>query len=149
MKQLKSIKIAVLAIFATATMGAQDLKNVDVPSNIMEKFQKTYTNVKDVEWKVSGGNYKVEFDLNKMEHEIWYDKSGNVVRSEQDIHEKDLPSAIVAVIKNKYSEYKIDDIEMSESNGKITYEVELEKSSSKDLKVVFAADGTILSSRED
>ena len=146
---MKAIKIAALAIFATATMSAQDLKMNEIPSNLMEIFKKSFTNVTDVEWEMDGEYYNVEFEVNRIEHEIWYDKNGTIIKTEKDVTEKDLPEAISSVLKSNYSEYKIDSIEMTEFKGKITYEVELEKGWSDELKVIFDASGTVLSSRND
>lgn len=146
---MKNLKIAALAIFATATMSAQDLKTSDVPSNLTNNFQKSYANATGVEWEMDGDNYKVEFDVNKMEHEIWYSKDGTVVKTESEISESELPSAIKSVIKNKYADYKVDSIEMTESNGEKNYEVELEKGWTKEVKVVFDSTGKVMSSVED
>lgn len=146
---MKNLKIAALAIFATATMSAQDLKTSDVPSNLTNNFQKSYANAAGVEWEMDGDNYKVEFDVNKMEHEIWYSKEGTVVKTESEISESELPGAITSVIKNKYADYKVDSIEMTESNGQKNYEVELEKGWTKEVKVVFDATGKVMSSVED
>src|SRR5690606_12150297 len=149
LKTMKNLKIAALAIFATATMSAQDLKTNDVPSNVSNNFQKSYANATGVEWEMDGDNYKVEFDVNKMEHEIWYSKDGTVVKTESEISESELPSAIKSVIKNKYADHKVDSIEMTESNGQKNYEVELEKGWTKEVKVVFDATGKVMSSVED
>jgi uncharacterized membrane protein YkoI len=146
---MKTIKIAVLTLFVTATMSAQDLKMTDVPTNLTESFQKAHANATDAEWEMDGSNYKVEFDVNKMEHEIWYDKDGAIVKSEKEVVEKELPSAISSVIKSKYIGYKIDSIDMTESNGKSTYEVELEKGWTKEIKVTFDDTGAVLNSVED
>src|SRR5690606_3707635 len=97
---MKNLKIAALAIFATATMSAQDLKTSDVPSNLTNNFQKSYANAPGVEREIDGDNYEVESDVNKMEHEIWYAKDGTAVKTESEISESDLPGAITSVIKN-------------------------------------------------
>lgn len=146
---MKNLKIAALAIFATATMSAQDLKTSDVPSTLANNFQKSYATATEVEWEMDGDNYKVEFDVNKMEHEIWYSKDGTVVKTESEISESELPGAIASVIKNKYAGYKVDSIEMTESNGQKQYEVELEKGWTNEVKVVFDATGKVVSSVED
>lgn len=146
---MKNLKIALLAIFATATLSAQDLKMSDVPTNILENFNKSYANATDVEWELKGLNYNVEFEVNKMDHEIWYTKEGKVVKTEMEIGENDLPSAIATAIRKNYAGYKIDSIEVTEVNNTKTYEVELDKSWNEELKVVFDEKGNVLSSKED
>ena len=146
---MKSIKIATIAICCTTMMAAQDLKTSEVPSNLMEKFQKSYTNTKDIEWEKVGEHYKVEFDINRMEHEIWYDKTGTIIKKKQDITQKELPTAILTAIKSNYDGFKIDSIEMKESNEKVTYEVELEKGWNESLKVTFSTSGKVLNVKKD
>jgi len=147
---MKTLKITAIALFATAMMNAQDLRMKEVPSNLKSNFQKTYNNATDVEWEKDNLNYKVEFDVNDMEHEIWYNTQGEVLKSEMEITDKELPNAISKTIKTKYSDYKIDSIEVTERNGEKTYEVELEKNWwSNEMNVVFDANGKILSSVED
>lgn len=146
---MKTLKITAIAIFATAMINAQDLKMNEVPANLMTNFQNTYKTATDVEWEMEGMHYKVEFDVNRMEHEIWYTKDGNIVKSEMEITEKDLPSAIASAIKSNYADYKIDSIEVTEMDNKKIYEVELEKGWTKEMKVVFDENGTVLSSVED
>ncbi|WP_203296264.1 PepSY-like domain-containing protein [Luteirhabdus pelagi] len=142
---MKNLKIAVLALFATATVSAQDVMTNQIPQSIMDNFQKTYPNATDVEWEMDGMNYQVEFDLENMDNEIWYSKDGNIVKSEMETTENELPSAVASTIKSKYGKYKIDEVEVTEENGKKTYEVELDKWFAKDKKVILAENGNVLS----
>ena len=146
---MKTLKLIALALFGTTVMFAQDLKQNEVPTEITTKFQKDFANAKDVEWEQDGMNYKAEFDINAMEYEIWYNKSGERVKLEKEITATDLPSVISSTLKSKYADYKIDSVEMVETDAKNTYEIELEKGWSKELKVVLDSNGTILSSVED
>lgn len=142
---MKNVKIIALALFATAAVSAQDLATNQIPANLNATFQKGYLNATDVEWEMDGANYKVEFELNNMENEIWYSKDGSILKQEKELHKTELPSAVSMTIQSKYSNYKIDEIEMTEENGVKTYEVELEKWFSKDKKMMIAENGDILS----
>lgn len=141
---MKNLKIAALALFATAAVSAQDMATNQIPANLNSSFQQAYPNATDIEWEMDGMNYKVEFELDKMDNEIWYSKEGKVVKSEMEVTENDLPSAVSSAIKEKYSDYSVDEVEVTEMDGKKTYEVELEKWFSDDVKLVIAEDGTIL-----
>lgn len=145
---MKSLKVAALALFATATLSAQDLKMSEVPSNLMSNFEKEYSNASDIEWEKEMDYFKVEFDVNRMEHEIWYDASGKIAKMEKEINETDLPQAIKSKINNSYASFKIDDIEMMEENGKITFEIELEDGR-KEKTVIFDESGSVLQEFED
>lgn len=146
---MKTVSIIALMMFATATVSAQDLKMNDVPSNLQTAFNKTYANATDVEWEKEGVNYKVEFEINRMDHEIWYSADGKTVKSEMDMGVKSIPSEISNAIKKKYPDYKIDTVEVTEVGNKKTYEVEIEKGWTKERKLVLDATGKILSDIED
>lgn len=146
---MKILKIALLTIFASSMLNAQDLTQKDVPSVVMIAFQNTYNNMSNVEWEKDGNHYKVEFDDNNIEHEIWYSKEGIIVKSEKEITENQLPNTITTVLERDYPNYKIESIELIESENKTTYEVELEKAKDEEIKVVFDATGSVLSSKKD
>ncbi|MGO3719374.1 MAG: PepSY-like domain-containing protein [Mesonia hippocampi] len=110
-------------------------------------FQKAYPNATDVEWEMEGENYKVEFDMGKMDNEIWYSIDGNTIKTEMEITENDLPSAVKNTVQSKYPDYKIDEVEMTEENGKKTYEVELEKWFQEDRKLMISENGDLISER--
>lgn len=146
MKNLK-FKIAALALFGVVAVQAQDLTMQEVPANLNESFQKAYPQATDVEWEKEGTTYKVEFDANRMEHEIWYSENGNIVKTEKELAIADLPAAVTTALKTNYSKHKIDEVEMTEENGKKIYEVELEKMFSKDIKLFMLDDGSIVEER--
>lgn len=146
---MKNLRIAALALFATAAVSAQDLKTNEVPSNLQTSFSNTYSNATDVEWEKKGDLFKVEFEINNMDHDVWYDAQGNVVKSEMEISEGELPSVVASAIKSKYADYKIDSIEVREENGTKTYEVEIEKGWTNERNLIVDASGTIISDIED
>ena len=141
---MKNLKIAAIALLATATVSAQDIANDKVPTSLNSSFQKAFPNASDIEWEKDGVNFKVEFDQDNMENEIWYSNNGEILKTEKELTLKDLPSAVIATIKSKYPKYDIDEVELSEAKGKKTYEVELEKWFSEDVKLMIAEDGSIL-----
>lgn len=146
---MKNLRIATVLLFATATLSAQDLKIEDVPSNLQTTFSNSYKNTKDVEWEKKGDHFNVEFEINKMDHDIWYDGNGNVVKSKIQISEKELPAPIASAVKTKYPDYKIDSVEVYEQENSKSYIVEIEKGWIKERKLVLDASGKILTDKED
>lgn len=146
---MKKLKITALVVFATAAMNAQDLRTNDVPANLQSTFTNAYANASDVEWEKKGEHFKVEFEIDRLDHDVWYDTSGNVVKSKIEITEDNLPATIASAIKDKYADYKIDSIEVHEENNVKTYEVEIEKGWSEERKLVIDHTGNILSDIED
>lgn len=145
---MKTFKIFMLSLLVTTFAMAQDLKTSDLPMAVSDAFAQGNANATDVEWKKDSDNYKVEFDMGRMEHEIWYSASGEVVKKEQDIAASELPQAIKDAIKSKYPDHRIDDVEMKWANNETTYEVELEKGK-EDWKLVFDPNGMIVHERRD
>lgn len=146
---MTSLKIAALFVFATATISAQDLKTNEVPANLQTIFTKSYHNAADVEWEKKGEYYKVEFEVKRYDHDVWYNSQGNVVKSKIEISRNDLPAAITSAIKAKYADYKIDSAEVREEGAKKTYHVEIEKGWNMERKLIVDASGNIVSDIED
>lgn len=145
---MKTLNIIILSLFVSAMAMAQDLNPKDVPQVVINAFTKENIKATNIEWEKNRNHYKVEFDLGRMEHEIWYNSSGEVIKKKQDITEVDLPQPIKDVIKSKYAGYRVDDVEMTWMDNTATYEVELEKGK-EDWKVIFDATGNILNTRRD
>lgn len=145
---MRNLKIAVFVLFATAAVSAQDLTMDQIPANINANFQQSYPMATEVEWEKDGQHYKVEFDIHKMEKEIWYLKTGDILKTEREITKNELPDAVLATAQNLHPEYKIDEVELTEENGKKIYEVELDKWFSDDIKLLIAEDGSLLTNNK-
>lgn len=124
---MRSLKILAILLFAGGLANAQDLNSADVPANLKNTFCKEYPKATDVEWEKELDHYKVEFEINRHDHEIWYNAAGSTIKKEQEIKEAELPQTIRAVIKSKYAGYRVYDAEIVWKNKVKTYEVELEK----------------------
>jgi len=146
---MKHFSLAMMALLGTAAVSAQDLNPADVPSDVTSSFEQAHPNATDVEWEMEGDSYKVEFEIDGKDQEIWYAADGQTNKMEKDLREDELPEAIVSAISSNFAGYKIDSIEMTEQNGTATYEVELEKGWDEEIKVIFDADGKVLSERKD
>ena len=140
---MKTLKILAAFLFVTGVAVAQDMNATDVPASVKNAFSKEYAKATDVEWKKDMENYKVEFDLNKMENEVWYNASGTVVKKEQDIAEAELPQAVRDAVKSSFADYTLDDIEKVWHNNAMIYEVELEKGN-EDKHLTFDANGKVI-----
>ncbi len=138
-----------LAVLGVATISAQDINPQNVPSNIRTTFEQAYPNASDVEWEMEGQNYKVEFDVNWQDSEVWYSSDGSTVKTETEIKKKDLPQAILATIDNQYATYRVDSIEKTDQNGSVTFEVELEKGWDEEKQLLLDANGIVLNEWND
>ncbi|WP_036150734.1 PepSY-like domain-containing protein [Maribacter forsetii] len=145
-RNLITVAFTVLGAF---TIFAQDINPNSVPVNLRQSFKQHYPQASDVEWELDGQSYKVEFDNNRLEHEIWYATDGKATRAEHEITSADLPQAITSVIARNYAGYKVDSIEKTTVNGSTTYDVELEKGWNDEKDVVFNESGKVLSEMID
>lgn len=148
---MKSIILTIAAGFllSTASLKAQDIPSSQVPSVIANKFATQFPKAKDIDWEMKGELYNVEFELGRdIDHEIWYDKAGNIVKHKQDITERDLPAAIKSKLQKDFNGYRLDDLEKITEGSKSIYKMEL-KSSAKDWDIVMDASGNILKQKPD
>jgi len=145
----RNIITAAFTLLGAFSIFAQDMNPDNVPSNLKQNFQKSFPQATDVEWEMDGQSYKVEFDMNRNEHEIWYATDGTTTRTEQELTEAELPQTIKTAISGSYAGYKVDSIEKTTVNGSSTYEVELEKGWNNEKDVVFNEDGKVLSEMID
>lgn len=145
---MKTLKIVLLAFLVTASVSAQDLMKSEVPQALTEKFQKEYPNGNDVEWEKEMDIYKVEFEIDRQDYEIWYAVSGEMVKMEKDLNSSELPAAVSNAIKTNYKDFRIDDCEEQQIDGKTSYKVELEKGS-EDFDVRYDKAGKVLDKRSE
>lgn len=148
-KRLVLIASFVIYCFTNTVFG-QDIPQNQVPSVTVNSFQQTFPKAFDVEWKLDGENYKVEFEvgLYGTDHEVWYDKAGKLVRHEEDISKDDLPQKISNKISTDFVGYSVDDVEKITEGDKTIYKLEL-KSLTEEWKVAFDSEGNILSKVAD
>lgn len=121
----KYLTTALILLLGIGLTVAKDIPQSLVPSVIVNKFQQSYPNARDIEWEMKGEVYEVEFELGwpKVEHEILYDLKGNVLLHKQDIAQSDLPAQVSRKIHTEYPDYKVKKISKIESRGKTIYKM--------------------------
>lgn len=143
------LTISILGLSIT-NISAQDIRQSEVPSVILNHFQKSFPKAADIDWEIKGNYYEVEFETGFLgdDHKILYSKDGKLVRHEEEISKSNLPKTVLASIKRSFNGYRTDDIKKITEGGKVIYNVEL-KNYSQEWKVVFDAQGRILQKKED
>jgi hypothetical protein len=142
-----TVSIAVLAfLFSTTASLAQDIPQNQVPSLVLNSFQQSYSKAFDVEWELDGEKYMVEFELGLpgTDHEIWYDRSGKLLRHKEEISKGDLPRAVQIKLKTNYSSYRIDDVKKITEGAVATYTLEV-KNLTEEWKLALDTEGNELS----
>jgi uncharacterized membrane protein YkoI len=128
----------------------QEIPKSQVLSVLTNIFQQSYPKAHDVEWELKGETYIVDFETGvpSKDHEIWYDKSGKVIRQKQEIAKGELPKVITSKIKTDFKGYRTSDIDKITKAGKTIYKVELE-TFNKEWRITFDNKGKILSKIAD
>lgn len=144
-------KIILAGLFTSGLMlgsYAQDrLKEKDVPSAIQTSFKTEFANAKDVEWKMKDGKYKVEFELNGLDHFAKYGTDGKLMARGMKIRTSELPAAVTTAVKSSYADKSIDEVYRVDKDGGAFYLVKL--SGEPETKVLYSADGQVAKEKTD
>lgn len=122
---------------------AQDVKEKDVPVAIKNSLVKNFTTNR-AEWNKEGANYEASFKEKGNEMSVVFDDAGNIVETEKEIKQNELPLPVQNVLKKDYKDYELEEIAVIDSKGTITYETELERGK-ESLEIIFSADGKVIS----
>ena len=142
---MKTLKIALLALFATLTMNAQNVVESQVPANFTEGLLKVYPNATDIIWQRSNDNYKVEFKDGDLGHTVHFNKQGDRVRVEARMISTQLPVVIAEDLNKNYSDYNIDSVHSITKNDITTYKVVLQKKDwIEEITLVYTGSGEVL-----
>lgn len=148
-------RVLALASFTIAlsagTARAQKLAPAQLPAPVQAAFSKAFPKAMDVEWKMKGTQYKVEFETGLLfrDHEIWYDADGKELRHEEEISASDLPGAVAKAIAADFPGYRTDDVERITVEGAASYVVELKQAGQPEWKVAYDATGKQLQKAMD
>jgi len=141
---MKTIKLFMLALFATGCIYAQDIEANQVPSVIINNFKKEFPKASDIEWERQGNQYSVEFEIGfYTDYEAWFNTSGDLIRYAEEISRTDLPQEIKDAINNQYQGYKIDDTIKFIENNIETYSVEIERDH-EERNLLFSKNGKLI-----
>ena len=101
-----------------------------------------------MEWEKKGALYNADFEISRVDNEVWIDAKGVIVRSKKDLTKAQLPPAVSAAIKKQYPAHRIDDVDQYLEGKQAFYKVELEKAG-HDTHVVFDQSGRVSTKRFD
>ncbi|TYB80360.1 hypothetical protein ES676_01455 [Bizionia saleffrena] len=147
---MKTLQIITFALFATATLTAQDLIKTEVPTSFTEGLLKEYPNAKNIEWERSDNNFKVEFDVDRMERKVFFNKDGDKVKIEAEMIKTKLPIVLIESIKKHYADYRIDSVRSFTKNGITTYKVDLERAGwTEEITLTYSEAGKVLGINKD
>ncbi len=93
-----------------------------VAPNILQSFQKTFSNAKEVVWSTGKDLYKAEFVYSSQYITAYYDADGNMLALTKNILSTQLPLLLENSLKENYGDYWIADVvEFSTEEGTSYY----------------------------
>lgn len=137
----KHIILAASLLFSGLTY-AQDIPVKDVPSVVLNSFNKTFPQAVKVEWEMKGDLFNADFDIGRRDHEVWLNNKGAIVKHKKELRTRELPAVVANSIKKNFKGFRIDDVDKFEEEKQFFYKVEL-KTLQEEKKVVFDAQGRI------
>ena len=122
---------------------AQKVQEKAVPEAVVKAFKAKYPTAKEVKWEKEMPNYEAEFEMKEVSMSAIFNPAGNLMEVESKMSKKMLPKAILESIAKDYPGYEIEEAAKIETDGKVTYEAEVEKGE-KSTDLIFDADGKLL-----
>lgn len=145
-------KLLILFVCFAFAMGvsAMNQKEEKIPAAAKTGFAAKYPTVEKVKWSVEKpGEFEAEFKLNGVETSVLVDAKGNVLETEAEIREAELPLLVKKAIAKDFSGYKLDEIEKAtDDKGVTTFEMEAAKGKDK-LEISFDSNGKLLKKKSD
>lgn len=126
---LKSSVLAFIALCSVSFMSCSDDDKIsDIPSEVEMAFAQKYPNVPIEEYKETKGYSVIDFHLDGMESEAWFNTQGWIM-TEIDIAFNSLPKAVISSFNGtEFASWKIDDVDMVERlNFETVYVIEVEQ----------------------
>lgn len=88
----------ILPACSNSDNGPDDGENM--PGQMVQlAFSAKYPGAIQVEWEAKGDYWEADFDLNQVDYEAWFGKSGVWLREEYDINYADVPQPVKAFIE--------------------------------------------------
>jgi hypothetical protein len=115
--------LIVLAILVSGTLFAAP---PDVDGKIEKSFKDAFPKAEKVTWYENETTYEVLFMNGQVKCRMWYDKEGNVTKTERYYTEDGLCPYILAKVKAKYAGKKVFGVTEVNSESGIVYHIILE-----------------------
>lgn len=120
-----------------------------VPQKPGESFSLKFPAVTNVSWeRESDGVWEAEFELEGVTYSAEFLVDGTWKATEHEIRNKDLPKEVILTLKTDFTDYTIEESEITETMDGIFYEIELGGKHS-DLEVLIDGSGKIIKRDRD
>ena len=146
MKKLLTLFVCLAFVIGVLAINQKDEK---IPAAAKTGFAAKFPTAQKVKWGVEKpGEFEAEFKLNGVETSALVDAKGNLLETEAEIKESELPQAVKTTIAKDFAGYKLDEIEKAtDAKGASTFEMEAAKGKDK-LEISFDASGKLLTKKQ-
>ncbi len=119
-------------------------QNTLVPKLVSEAFAQKFPSAKKPQWeKESDTEWEAEFKLDGVEFSANFQEDGTWMETEHEIKLKEVPENLRGSLKANFADYKVEEVEVSETEEGTIYEFELEKGSEA-WEVAIDLNGTVV-----
>jgi hypothetical protein len=142
---MKNLLMSIVCLAFVVGVSAQKPKEAKIPAEAKAGFAAKYPATQKAKWSIEKpGEFEVDFVLNKVEQSALVDAKGNIIETEIEIKESELPQAVKATIAKDFAGYKLDEIEQSkDAKGVVSFEMQAVKGKDK-LEISFDSNGKLL-----
>ncbi len=112
-------------VFAGAPTGVPIAPELTVSDKLLQVFQQTFPDAKQVKWMEEPGGYQVSFRQNDILTKVVYDKDARFVSSLRYYSEKNLPVTILCQLQKRYGGKTIWGVTEQSSESSTQYFVKL------------------------
>ncbi|MFL5789567.1 MAG: hypothetical protein ACJ748_16020 [Flavisolibacter sp.] len=101
---MKKIFLTLIVVISSISLFAN---SIDVNEKVLNAFNKTFPNVKDIKWTESKYFYEVNFKQDLIIARVTYDHEGNIVKTLRYYYGEQLPIFILEKVKNRFAKQTI------------------------------------------
>lgn len=149
---LLALALVVLDTLATANAKEEDVPLDQAPKAVLDAVKAKFPGAKlteaSKEIKDGKTTYEIALEHKRQEYTVSVTAEGTINEVEREMKIKDLPQAVTAAIKKKYPKAELEEAEEVTASDKTTYEVVIETSAKKDIKVTVDSAGKIIEEEE-
>ena len=145
---MKKLLMLFVCLALVIGVSASNQKDEKIPAAAKTGFAAKFPAAQKAKWSVEKpGEFEVEFSLNGVPTSVLVDPKGNLLETETEIKEGELPQAVKATIAKDFAGYKLDEIEKAtDGKGVTTFEMEAAKGKEK-LEISFDSTGKLLAKK--
>jgi Tfp pilus assembly protein PilX len=123
---MKTFLLILSVVLCTAVSSAQKINAAKVPASVNSNFNAKFPNASKVKWEKEKENYEASFVVNQSEQSALLNSVGELIETEIEITNKELPKNVLPYVASKYPGKKISETsKITSAQGLITFEVEI------------------------